>query len=213
MPREISLFQAHPWHGVTPGDEAPGTVNAYIEIVPTDAVKYELDKQSGHLRVDRPQRFSSMCPSLYGFIPQSYCGELVAQLCAERTGTKGIQGDGDPMDICVLTEKTFAQGNFFLQAEPIGGLRMIDGQQADDKIISVLQADLAYGHIKDIDECPKALVDRLKHYFLTYKQLPGDAPRRVEIVDIYDRAEAQDVIERSFRDYSTKFGDRENRTR
>ena len=142
MPREISLFQAHPWHGVAPGEEAPGTVNAYIEIVPTDAVKYELDKQSGHLRVDRPQRFSSMCPSLYGFIPQSYCGEQVAQLCCERTGTRGIQGDGDPMDICVLTEKTFAQGNFFLHAEPIGGLRMIDVQQADDKIISVLQADL-----------------------------------------------------------------------
>ena len=213
MPHEISLFQAHPWHGVSPGEEAPGTVNAYIEIVPTDAVKYELDKQSGHLRVDRPQRFSSMCPSLYGFIPQSYCGEQVAQLCGERTGKDGIQGDGDPMDICVLTEKTFAHGSFFLQAEPIGGLRMIDGQQADDKIISVLQADLAYGHIKDIDECPKALVDRLKHYFLTYKQLPGEAPRRVEIVDVYDRVEALDVIERSFRDYRSKFGDSENRTR
>jgi inorganic pyrophosphatase len=209
----FKLFQAHPWHGVTPGDEAPETVNAYIEIVPTDAVKYELEKISGHLKVDRPQRFSSMCPSLYGFIPQSYCGEQVAQLCAERTGTKGIQGDGDPMDICVLTEKTFAQGNFFLQAEPIGGLRMIDGQQADDKIISVLQADLAYGHIKNITECPKALVDRLKHYFLSYKQLPGDAPRRVEIVDVYDRAEALDVIERSFRDYRAKFGNAEERTR
>jgi inorganic pyrophosphatase len=212
MPHEISLFQAHPWHGVAPGDEAPGTVNAYIEIVPTDAVKYELDKQSGHLRVDRPQRFSSMCPSLYGFIPQSYCGEQVAQLCCERTGTRGIQGDGDPMDICVLTEKTFAQGNFFLQAEPIGGLRMIDGEQADDKIISVLQADLAYGHIKDINECPNAVVDRLRHYFLSYKQLPGDAPRRVEIVGVYDRAEALDVIERSFRDYRSKFGDPQHRT-
>ena len=209
----FKLFQAHPWHGVTPGADAPGTVNAYIEIVPTDAVKYELDKQSGHLRVDRPQRFSSMCPSLYGFIPQSYCGEQVAQLCAERTGTNGIQGDGDPMDICVLTEKTFAQGNFFLHAEPIGGLRMIDGQQADDKIISVLQADLAYGHIKDITKCPEALVDRLKHYFLNYKQLPGEAPRRVEIVDVYDKSEALDVIKRSFRDYRSKFGDPENRAR
>jgi inorganic pyrophosphatase len=209
----FKLFQAHPWHGVTPGIDAPGTVNAYIEIVPTDAVKYELDKHSGHLRVDRPQRFSSMCPSLYGFIPQSYCGEQVAQLCAERTGTNGIQGDGDPMDICVLTEKTFAQGNFFLHAEPIGGLRMIDGQQADDKIISVLQADLADGHIRDITQCPKALVDRLKHYFLSYKQLPGDAPRRVEIVDVYDKAEALDVIKRSFRDYRSKFGDPEDRIR
>jgi inorganic pyrophosphatase len=207
------MFQAHPWHGVTPGAEAPRTVNAFIEIVPTDAVKYELDKQSGHLRVDRPQRFSSMCPSLYGFIPQTFCGEEVAKLCAERTEAWDIKGDGDPMDICVLTEKTFAQGNFFLQAKPIGGLRMIDGEQADDKIIAVLEADLAYGHIEDIDQCPKALVDRLNHYFLSYKQLPGDAPRRVEIVDVYDRAEALDVITRSMRDYQKQFGDPANRTK
>lgn len=207
------LFQAHPWHGVAPGAEAPKMVNAYIEIVPTDAVKYELDKDSGHLHVDRPQRFSSMCPSLYGFIPQTFCGEQVAQLCAERTGTDGIQGDGDPMDICVLTEKSFAQGSFFLHAKPIGGLRMIDGRQADDKILAVLESDLAYGHITDIDECPKALVDRLKHYFLSYKQLPGDAPRRVEIVDVYDRAEAMDVIMRSVSDYQKQFGDPEERTR
>ena len=199
------MFQAHPWHGIAPGAEAPEKVNAYIEIVPTDAVKYELDKQSGHLHVDRPQRFSSMCPSLYGFIPQTFCGDEVAKLCAERTGARDIKGDGDPMDICVLTEKTFAQGNFFLRAKPIGGLRMIDGEQADDKIISVLEADLAYGHIEDIDECPKALVDRLKHYFLSYKQLPGEAPRRVEIASIYDRAEAFDVIKRSMRDYDARY--------
>ena len=202
------MFQAHPWHGVTPGDRSPETVNAYIEIVPTDAVKYELDKQSGHLRVDRPQRFSSMCPSLYGFIPQTFCGDHVADLCAERTGMTGIKGDGDPMDICVLTEKTFAQGNLFVQARPIGGLRMIDGEQADDKIIAVLEADLAYGHVNDIKDCPKALVDRLEHYFLSYKQLPGDAPRRVEIVDVYDRAEALDVITRSISDYQKQFGER-----
>src|SRR3954466_2537169 len=101
-------FQAHPWHGLTPGKQAPETVNAYIEIVPTDAVKYELDKASGHLRIDRPQRFSSMCPTLYGFIPQTFCGEEVAKLCSDQTGRTGIEGDRDPMDICVLTEKTFA---------------------------------------------------------------------------------------------------------
>ena len=195
------LFQAHPWHGVSPGANAPAMVNAYIEIVPTDAVKYELDKASGHLRVDRPQRFSSMCPTLYGFIPQTYCGDQVAQLSGDRTGTANIEGDGDPMDICVLTEKTFAHGSFFLLAKPIGGLRMIDGSQADDKIIAILDSDLAYGHITEISECPAALIDRLKHYFLSYKQLPGDAPRRVEIADVYGRAEAHDVITRSMRDY------------
>jgi inorganic pyrophosphatase len=113
----------------------------------------------------------------------------------------------------VLTEKTFAQGNFFVQAEPIGGLRMIDGEQADDKIIAVLEDDLAYGQIKDINQCPKALVDRLKHYFLSYKQFPGEAPRRVEIVDVYDRAEALDVITRSLSDYQKQFGDAERNLR
>ena len=199
------LFQAHPWHGVSPGANAPAMVNAYIEIVPTDAVKYELDKASGHLRVDRPQRFSSMCPTLYGFIPQTYCGEEVAKLSGDRTGTANIEGDGDPMDICVLTEKTFAHGSFFLLAKPIGGLRMIDGSQADDKIIAILDSDLAYGHITEISECPAALIDRLKHYFLSYKQLPGDSPRRVEIADVYGRAEALDVITRSMRDYDKGF--------
>ena len=205
------LFQAHPWHGVTPGEKAPAEVGAYIEIVPTDPVKYELDKVSGHLRVDRPQRFSSMCPTLYGFIPQTFCGDEVGALCAERTGLSGIEGDGDPMDICVLSEKTFAHGNFFLQAKPIGGFRMIDGRQADDKIIAVLVSDVAYGHIEDIDGCPKGLVDRLKHYFLTYKQLPAEAPRRVEIAAVYNRAEALAVIECSMRDYRHRFGNPELR--
>jgi inorganic pyrophosphatase len=205
------LFQAHPWHGVTPGENAPEEVTGYVEIVPTDPVKYELDKASGHLRVDRPQRFSSMCPTLYGFIPQTLCGEEVAALSAERIGQSDIEGDGDPMDICVLTEKAFAHGGFFLRAKPIGGLRMIDGQQADDKILAVLVSDVAYGHIEDIGGCPKGLVDRLKHYFLSYKQLPGTAPRRVEITDIYGREEAFDVIERSMRDYRKKFGDPEKR--
>jgi inorganic pyrophosphatase len=205
------LFQAHPWHGVSPGDKAPEELSAYIEIVPTDPVKYELDKGSGHLQVDRPQRFSSMCPTLYGFIPQTFCGDEVGALCAERTGLSGIKGDGDPMDICVLTEKAFAHGNFFLKAKPIGGFRMIDGQQADDKIIAVLVSDVAYGHIEDISGCPKGLVDRLRHYFLTYKQLPAEAPRRVEIAAVYDRDEAHQVIACSQRDYRKTFGNPDDR--
>ena len=200
------LFQAHPWHGVSPGPRTPELVNAYIEIVPTDPVKYELDKASGHLRVDRPQRFSSMCPTLYGFIPQTYCGRVVAEMCELRTGRTGIEGDKDPMDICVLSEKTFAHGGFFLRARPIGGLRMIDGRQADDKIIAVLEDDLAYGRIIEIDDVPPGLVERLQHYFLSYKQLPGDEPKKVEITHVYDRTEALDVINRSLRDYEDEFG-------
>src|SRR3954447_6851428 len=102
------MVLAPPWHGAparpTPGD----TFNAYIEIVPTDAVKYELDKPSGHLRLDRPQRFSSLCPTLYGFIPQTYCGAAVGRRSAERTGVAHLDGDGDPIDVCVLTEKSVA---------------------------------------------------------------------------------------------------------
>jgi inorganic pyrophosphatase len=199
------LFQAHPWHGVSPGAKTPQLVNAYIEIVPTDAVKYELDKASGHLRVDRPQRFSSMSPTLYGLIPQTYCGREVAELCEQRTGRVGIEGDKDPMDICVLSEKAFAHGSFFLLARPIGGLRMIDGNQADDKIIAVLDSDLAYGKFDEIGDVPQGLVDRLKHYFLSYKQLPSETEKRVEIIDVYDRTEALDVITRSLRDYESEF--------
>jgi inorganic pyrophosphatase len=205
------LFQAHPWHGVAPGEGAPAIVNAYVEIVPTDVVKYELDKASGHLRIDRPQRFSSQCPMPYGFIPQTFCGDAVAELCAMRTGTTGIKGDGDPLDICVLTEKTIGHSNLFVRARPIGGLRMIDGNEADDKIIAVLSDDIAFGHIEDIQNCPAGLVDRLKHYFLSYKQLPQEAPRRVEITDVYNRAEALEVIMRSLRDYRDRYGAPENR--
>ena len=200
------VFQAHPWHGISPGPDAPDALTVYIEIVPTDVVKYELDKASGHLHIDRPQRFSSMCPTLYGFIPRTYCGDEVAALCEQRTGRGGIKGDGDPLDVCVLTEKSFAHGGFLLRCKPIGGLRMIDGRQADDKIIAVLDSDLAFGQLQDISGCPVGLIERLKHYFLSYKQLPGDSPRRVEIPDIYNRAEALEVITRSLRDYRTKFG-------
>ena len=198
------LFQAHPWHGVSPGPRSPECVNAYIEIVPTDAVKYELDKTSGHLRVDRPQRFSSMCPTLYGFIPQTYCGREVAELVERRTGMTGIEGDKDPMDICVLSEKPFAHGSFFLRARPIGGLRMLDGRQADDKIIAVLDDDLVYGRILEVGDVAQGLIDRLKHYFLSYKQLPGEQPKKVEITHVYDRTEALDVITRSLRDYQNE---------
>ena len=179
--------------------------------MPTDAVKYELDKPSGHLRVDRPQRFSSMCPTPYGFIPQTYCGVSVAELCETRTGREGIRGDGDPLDICVLTERPAAHGDFFVRAIPIGGLRMIDGNEADDKIIAVLEADVTYGHLRDITEAPTGLVDRLRHYFLSYKQLPQEAPRRVEIADVYNREEAAEVIRRSIEDYRSLYGAPETR--
>lgn len=203
------MLQAHPWHGVEIGQDAPDRVACYIEIVPTDTVKYELDKATGILRVDRPQRFSSLCPTLYGFVPQTYCGAEVGARCSERVGRPGIVGDGDPLDVCVLTEKTIPNGGFLLEAIPVGGLRMIDGNEADDKIIAVLAGDGIYGEVTDIGGVPKALVDRLRHYFLTYKQIPGEgaAPKQVEIAEVYGRDEAHEVIRRTQRDYRAKFGD------
>lgn len=205
------MFQAHPWHGVSAGILAPQMLNTYIEIVPRDVVKYELDKPSGHLRLDRPHKFSSVSPTLYGFVPQTYCGERVAEICMQRTDRTNIVGDGDPLDICVLTEKTIMAANFFCNARPIGGLRLLDHGEADDKIIAVLENDLAFGEINDISELQKGMIDRIIHYFLSYKQLPNDTPRALEVAAVYPRDEALEVIDASFADYREKFGNPETR--
>jgi inorganic pyrophosphatase len=200
------LLKAHPWHGVEIGRRAPQVVTVYVEIVPTDTVKYELDKDTGLLKIDRPQKYSNICPSPYGFIPQTLCGERAAELCAERTGRPGIVGDGDPMDICVLTEKDLTHGNILVHATPIGGLRMLDGNEADDKILAVLEGDALYGAFRDVAELPPSLLDRLRHYFLTYKQAPDRTSPEVEITHVYGRDEAQDVIRRSQEDYRARYG-------
>jgi inorganic pyrophosphatase len=201
----MNLFKAHPWHGVSIGEQAPQEVNVYVEIVRTDTVKYELDKESGLLKVDRPQRFSNMCPVHYGFAPQTYCGEKVAELFTQRTGKKGLVGDGDPLDICVLAETTLTHGDILVRAIPIGGLSLIDGEEADDKIIAIMRGDAAYGDWKDITDCPIAVIDKLKHYFLTYKQPPGAITRRCEIAGSYGREEAYRVIAASHDDYVAEF--------
>jgi len=195
------FFRAHPWHGVAIGADAPAVVTAFIEIVPTDTVKYELDKASGILKVDRPQQFSNVSPTLYGMIPRTYCGDAVARLCRQATGLSGIVGDGDPLDICVLTEKSISHGDILVQAVPIGGLRMLDSDEADDKIIAVMQGDLVYGGWRDLTDCPSALLDRLRHYFTTYKQAPDSEHRRVAIAEVYGRDTAHTVIRASMADY------------
>lgn len=199
------LYQSHPWHGVPIGDQAPEQVTAYIEIVPTDTVKYELDKHSGHLKVDRPQGFSNVCPTLYGLLPQTLCAERVAAFSMQHSGREHVVGDDDPLDICVLTEKDITHGNIFLQAIPVGGFRMIDKGEADDKIIAVLKEDATYGHVRNVSELPPRIVQRLQHYFLTYKQVPGEETRSCEITHIYGREEAMEVIRRSHEDYNELF--------
>jgi len=204
----INLFRAHPWHGISPGANVPETVTAFIEIVPGDTIKYEVDKATGFLKVDRPQKFSNIVPALYGFIPQTYCGKLVAEYSSKMSGINSLKGDGDPMDICVLTERTVNHGDIIVPAIPIGGFRMIDNGEADDKIIAVMANDEIYNIWKDISECPEALVQRLKHYFLTYKNMPGSEPRQVQITQTYERHEAHEVIRRSCKDYKLEILDK-----
>ncbi|MBP7810270.1 MAG: inorganic pyrophosphatase [Bacteroidia bacterium] len=197
-------FKLHPWHGLSPGEKCPELVTVYIEIVPGDSVKYEIDKVSGYLKVDRPQKFSNNVPALYGFIPKTYCGEETAAFARLKSGKNVTKGDGDPLDICVLTEKHINNGDIILEAIPIGGLRMIDKDEADDKIIAVLKQDEIYGNYKDINDCPEALINRLKHYFLTYKALPGE-PNAVGISNVYGKEEALEVIRKSMIDYNNTY--------
>lgn len=194
----------HPWHGLDPGQRFPEIVRAYIEIVPTDGVKYEIDKHSGYLMVDRPQRFSSFCPTLYGFVPRTYCGEHVAAHVIP--GSPHVtRGDGDPLDICVLTDRPISRGEILLDARPIGGLRMVEREEADDKIIAVLIGDPTYGDFVDVAQVPRAVIDRLRHYFLTYKAIPGEASSQITVDPVYDAAAARGVLRAARGDYGKHF--------
>ena len=195
-------FQAHPWHGINIGKDAPQILMTFIEMTPHDSVKYEIDKRSGFIKVDRPQKFSNIVPALYGFVPQTYCSEMVAEYCMEKSGRTEIVGDGDPLDICVLTERNITHGNIIVPAIPIGGFRMIDDGEADDKIIAVLKGDEVFERWEDVRDCPKSIIDRLRHYFLTYKNIPGESNTRVVIDEVYGKQEALEVISRSRLDYN-----------
>jgi inorganic pyrophosphatase len=199
MTEKVSAFRPHPWHGIDIGEDAPGTVNAYIEITPFDLMKYEVDKASGYLRIDRPQRTSSQPPALYGFIPRTYCGAGVAKL--SRTAKKG---DGDPLDICVLSERSVARNEIIVRAKVIGGLQLNDKGEADDKIVAVLQGDYVWGKAKDLHEVPEVHIERLQHYFMTYKLVPG-ARNPLRIDRVYGRAHAMKVIGASVKDYASNF--------
>jgi inorganic pyrophosphatase len=201
-------YQAHPWHGIETGPEAPEVVTAFIEIVSSDNMKYEVDKKTGWLKIDRPQLFSNVVPALYGFIPQTLCDVEVGKFCMEKTGRTGINGDQDPMDILVLEEKNIHSGGILVQAIPIGGIRMIDKNEADDKIIAVMKGDAIYGHLTDISELYETVLNRLKHYFLTYKDMPFSGEKRqVEIAAVYGKDEAYEVIRRSMKDYKARFNE------
>ena len=201
FPKPFYRWRPHPWHGLELGERAPEVVLAYIEITPFDVVKYEVDKATGYLRVDRPQRTSSQPPALYGFIPRTYCGARVGAL-----SPKAKRGDGDPLDICVISERPIIRGEIILDARVVGGLQMVDDDEADDKIIAVLENDTIWDQARDIGDIPQVLVERLRHYFSTYKLVSGE-PDRISIEQIYDAKQACAVIEAAVADYADEFGD------
>lgn len=200
FPRPFYRWRPHPWHGLSAGDKAPDVVTAFIEITPFDAIKYEICKETGYLRVDRPQRSSSLPPALYGFIPRTYCGHAVGNIVGE-----GKNGDHDPLDICVISERPINRAECIMSARVIGGIRMIDREEVDDKIIAVLANDLIYAHAVDIKYIPQVLVERLEHYFATYKNMPGQK-HLVTIDCIYGAEEARKVVVAAMDDYLHAFG-------
>ena len=201
FPSPFYRWRPHPWHGLDVGPNPPSVVHAYIEITPMDLVKYELDKTTGWLRVDRPQASSSLPPTLYGLIPRTYCDRRVAKL---MKGAKG--GDNDPLDICVVSERPINRSEVILNARIVGGLPMNDGGEADDKIIAVLDNDPVLANITDINHLPEPLVDRLRHYFLTYKYVPGEDQSKVSIDSVYGREQAEKVIRAAREDYDEAYG-------
>ncbi len=193
-------WRPHPWHGLEAGPSPPEIVHAYIEITPYDFVKYEVDKVTGYLKVDRPQSTSSQPPALYGFIPRTYCGTNVA---AQEPDAG--RADGDPLDILVVSERPIMHPEVILNARVVGGVRMIDQGESDDKIIAVLQKDNFWNDVMDISDLPPGLIARVRHYFATYKLVPGeDTP--VFIKETIDRTHALQVVEAAMQDYLDEFG-------
>jgi len=201
FPQPFYRWRPHPWHGLEVGSNPPELVHAFIEITPFDLVKYEVDKATGYIRVDRPQRSSSQPPALYGFIPRTYCGERVGQLSPTARG-----GDADPLDICVLSERPIARAEVILSSRVVGGLQMVDDGDADDKIIAVLEQDNIWGMATDIEDVPEILIERLRHYFLTYKLVPGETAN-ISIESIYGQPHALEVVRAAMADYATEYGE------
>lgn len=202
MARSHDRFRAHPWHGLSTGDAPPESVDAYVEITPFDAVKYEIDKRTGYLRVDRPQGSSALPPTLYGFIPQTYCGAQVAAL----TPASEV-GDGDPLDICVLSQQRIDRAEIVVPARVVGGIALLDGGEADDKIIAVLRSDPVFEYADDLEHLPRSVVERIVHYFGTYKMhFSPRATNPIEVIGTYGVDHARRVVEASMADYVATFG-------
>lgn len=169
----------NPWHNVSSGSSAPDIVNAIIEIPKESKAKYELDKESGMLKMDRVIYSSMFYPANYGFIPRSFCD------------------DGDPLDILVLSQITI-EPLCIVPAKVIGAMRMLDGGEMDDKIIAVAKNDKSVEHTNDISELPDHFLKELRNFFEDYKKLEK---KSVAVEEFQDAEKAKEIILQSFKDY------------
>ena len=174
----------NPWHKVSPGDRAPEVVNGIIEIPKNTRAKYELDKESGLLLLDRVIYSSMYYPANYGFIPQTYCD------------------DKDPLDVLILSQITVVP-MCIVSAKVIGVMRMIDNGELDDKIIAVAENDMSVNHISDIGELPEHFFKELKNFFEDYKKLEN---KTVKIEEFQDAGTAKKIIQQSISDYRQLVG-------
>ncbi|HRI26226.1 MAG TPA: inorganic diphosphatase [Ferruginibacter sp.] len=177
------MYVLHPWHGAHYGDKAPQVVNGLIEIPQGSRAKYEIDKKTGLLKLDRVIYSSFHYPINYGFIPQ----------------TLGL--DGDPLDILVMCTESI-EPLCLVEATVIGNMQMIDTGVADDKIIAVASKDPGVNYINNIGDLPGHFIAVLKNYFEQYKVLEN---KKVEIDEFQDKAAAYKVIEEAIALYKTKF--------
>jgi inorganic pyrophosphatase len=177
------MYVLHPWHGATFGEEAPKIVNALIEIPQGSKSKYEIDKKTGLLKLDRIIYSSFHYPVNYGFIPQT------------------LGKDGDPLDILVMCSEPI-QPLCLVEALVIGNMQMIDSDMIDDKIIAVAVNDPTVNYIKSLDEVPPHIFKVLKNYFEQYKVLEQ---KKVEINDFQDQKIAFDIINESIEFYKQTF--------
>src|SRR6266498_3080295 len=173
----------HPWHGLSPGEGAPRIVNAIIEIPQGSRAKYEIDKDTGLLKLDRVIYSSFYYPCNYGFIPQTY-GD-----------------DKDPLDILVITSQP-VQAMCLMQAKVIGVMQMIDSGDADDKIIAVAANDPSVNHYNNIEEIPPHFFDELRHFFEEYKTLEN---KTVSVEEFGDKAKALQIVEDAIKLYKDTF--------
>lgn len=175
----------HPWHGVSPGKNIPYEVNAIIEIPKGSKAKYELDKESGLIKLDRILYSSVHYPVNYGFIPQT------------------LGDDNDPLDILVLCTESLLPG-CLVEAKVIGVMQMLDNGEGDDKIIGVASKDISVSHIRDMESMPPHLVKEIKNFFEEYKKLEN---KEVLIEDIKDAETAVEIVQRNLQDYKNRYGE------